>query len=409
MQALIKFSRDIFTPIILLVLVFILEPYTENIDAIQTSYLQTLPLVLLGIALIFSWKFNLSQCFHLIFMAYFYFSTLMLMTSQITETAEIQRNLFNAAFAIFIPLNFLIFEAWKAPRKLSFSKFGHIILVVGEISVLYWAIENIPNIISPWLYLSFIPPIILVSDHIPHLAIVLFIATLVLQSIKISMYQDAVDSAIFITIIALFIDMYYLNLPSIHFLIFSAIGIMICFSIIQESFNMAFIDPLTRLPSRRAMNNELKTLGKHYAIAMLDIDHFKKINDRYGHDVGDQVLRKLGKHLRHLTGDGHVSRYGGEEFAIIFSGKSLNEAKIHLEILRETIANTKFSIRNKNRPKKIPPSKSRTNSHHDEINITVSIGIAERNRLNRNTEDVQKEADMALYKAKKSGRNKICI
>ena len=407
MQELAKISRDLIVPVVLLAMVFILKPYTENIDAIQTSYLQTLPLALLGIALIFSWKFNLSQCFHLLFMVYLYFSTLMLMIPQIEQSDEIQKNLIIAAFAIFIPLNFLIFEAWKAPRKISWSKLGHVLLVIIQIGTIYWAIENIPHLITPLFYFTFLPPLILLSEHIPHISIALFMAIFILQGAKIILNQDAVDSAMLITIIALFIDIYLLNLPSIHFLIFSAIGIMICISIIQESFNMAFIDPLTRLPSRRAMNIELKKLGKHYAIAMLDIDHFKKINDQYGHDVGDQVLRKLGKHLKHLTGDGHVSRYGGEEFAVIFSNKSVTEANMHLELLRENISNSKFSIRSKSRPKDIPKNKTKTNSTANEIKVTVSIGIAERNRINRKAEDVQKAADTALYKAKKTGRNKI--
>ena len=408
MQELSKILRDLLLPVALLIIIFILKPYVENNNAIETSYLQSLPLILLGIALILSWKFNRQQCFYLLSMILLYSATFMLLNSQIQLFEETKKTFVLAGFAIFIPLNFLIFEVWKAHKQFSLAKLGHILLIAAEISASYWVLENALNAFTPFIYITFLPPIIPISDHIPHIAILLFLSALISQSIKIGVYRDAVDSAMLVSIVALFTDIYLLNSPSIHFLTFNAIGVMICIAIIQESFNMAFVDPLTRLPSRRAMNEEIKKLGRTYAIAMLDIDHFKKINDTYGHDVGDQVLRKLAKHLQRITGGGHVSRYGGEEFAVIFPGKSIAEVSYHLEILRENISKSGFLIRNKNRPKKIPKNKTKKDSANKEIKVTVSIGVAERNRMNRKTEEVQKAADTALYKAKKTGRNRIC-
>lgn len=341
-------------------------------------------------------------------MIFLYSVTFILLNSQAKQFEQTQINLILTAFAIFIPLNLVIFEAWKAPKQFSLAKLGHILLISSEISVTYWVFENAQNAFTPFIHIEFFPAILPLSDHLPHIAILLFITAFILQAIKVSLYQDAVDSAMLVAIVALFADIYLLNTPAIHFLTLNAIGVMICIAIIQESFNMAFVDPLTRLPSRRAMNDEIKKLGKNYAIAMLDIDHFKKINDTYGHDVGDQVLRKLAKHLQRITGGGYASRYGGEEFAIIFTGKSIAEVSPHLNMLRQNIANFGFSIRNENRPKKLPKNKSRKDTASKEIKVTVSIGVAERNRMNRKTEEVLKAADTALYKAKKTGRNKIC-
>lgn len=408
MQELIKILRDLLAPVVLLISVFILKPYVANNEMIQSSHLQTLPLILLGIAIILSWKFNRQQCFYLLSMMLLYSATIMLIKSSIIQFEQAQISFIIAAFAIFIPLNFMIFEAWKAPKQLSLAKLGHIMLIASEISVSYWVFENAQHAFMPYIYMAILPPIFPIPEHIPHIAILLFLAMFILQATKVSISRDAVDSAILVAIIALFTDIYLLNSLPVHFLTFNAIGVMICIAIIQESFNMAFIDSLTRLPSRRAMNDEIKKLGRTYAIAMLDIDHFKKINDTYGHDVGDQVLRKLAKHLKHITGGGHVSRYGGEEFAVIFPGKTIAEVSYHLEQLRENIAKSGFLIRNKNRPKKIPKNKFKKDTANKEIKVTVSIGVAERNRMNRKPDEVQKAADTALYKAKKTGRNKIC-
>ncbi len=88
--------------------------------------------------------------------------------------------------------------------------------------------------------------------------------------------------------------------------------------IIRDSYNMAYKDELTGLPHRRALNEQLLSLGNRYALAMVDIDRFKQFNDTHGHDVGDQVLQMIGKKIRKVGGGGKAFRYGGEEFSIVF-------------------------------------------------------------------------------------------
>ncbi|MDX1811258.1 MAG: GGDEF domain-containing protein, partial [Gammaproteobacteria bacterium] len=169
------------------------------------------------------------------------------------------------------------------------------------------------------------------------------------------------------------------------------------------------MDPLTRLPGRRSMEHTLKQLGKRYTIAMLDIDHFKKLNDQYGHDVGDQVLKMVAKQIKKVTGGGKPARYGGEEFAIIFPGKTVLDVVPHVESVRLHIQNTPFFLRDKERPQKMPKdSRQRSSKPKDRVNVTISIGVAERTRIHRSTDKVMKAADENLYTAKKKGRNQVC-
>ena len=86
-------------------------------------------------------------------------------------------------------------------------------------------------------------------------------------------------------------------------------------------YHKAYLDELTNLPTRRALKEEMLKLGNRYTIAMLDIDHFKKFNDTYGHTVGDQVLKFTAALMKSTGGGGKAFRYGGEEFVIIFPGK----------------------------------------------------------------------------------------
>ena len=101
----------------------------------------------------------------------------------------------------------------------------------------------------------------------------------------------------------------------------SSLAMIYLFTILIDSYFLAYRDELTGLASRRALYNLVLSLGRKYSVAMLDIDHFKKFNDTYGHDVGDQVLRLVAAKMARVSGGGKVFRYGGEEFTIVFPRK----------------------------------------------------------------------------------------
>ncbi len=184
--------------------------------------------------------------------------------------------------------------------------------------------------------------------------------------------------------------------------------LFLALSVIDDAFSLAFEDGLTGLPARRALEESLLHLGGSYAIAMVDIDHFKKLNDRHGHEVGDQVLRLISSRLGRVGGGGRPFRYGGEEFCILFSGKSAKEAEPHLEALRRAIAERPFAVRSPNRPKRKPKTRSAASTGRP-LKVTVSLGVAERNAKRGRPEEVLKAADQALYRAKRAGRNRLVV
>ncbi|MCF5498398.1 GGDEF domain-containing protein, partial [Pseudomonas syringae] len=188
----------------------------------------------------------------------------------------------------------------------------------------------------------------------------------------------------------------------------SQVMLMIAAAVAHEAYQMAFRDELTGLPGRRALNERMQRLGRNYVLAMSDVDHFKKFNDTYGHDVGDQVLRLVASKLSKITsGGGKAYRYGGEEFAIVFAARTLDECLPHLEAIRETIANYQIQLRNKDhRPQDDQQGRQRRGGPHaGSVSVTISIGVAERQPEHRSAEEVLKCADQALYAAKGAGRN----
>lgn len=212
------------------------------------------------------------------------------------------------------------------------------------------------------------------------------------------------DYAFFFVLINIFVLFFYMKSNyDFLILIFSLLSVLFfIFAILKDFYAIAYLDELTGLPGRRALREEVLKLGDNYSIAMLDIDFFKKFNDKYGHDVGDQVLKMVASMMERVKGGAKVYRYGGEEFTILFPGKSCKEAYPFLEELRESIASRPFVIRNNKRNKK---KAGKTTITGEEVTITVSIGVAEKTNKEKNPAEVIKKADQELYKAKRRGRN----
>jgi two-component system cell cycle response regulator len=168
---------------------------------------------------------------------------------------------------------------------------------------------------------------------------------------------------------------------------------------VQNSIEMAITDPLTGLHNRRYMESHLTTLAeqaslraKPLALMMLDIDYFKSINDRYGHDAGDDVLREFAVRIRKsIRGIDLACRYGGEEFVIVMPETDLHVAGMVAERLRRSIAGEPFAIEKGAR----------------RIEVTISIGISTLETKGEAIGDVLKRADQALYRAKNDGRNRV--
>ncbi|MCA3598137.1 MAG: diguanylate cyclase [Methylobacterium sp.] len=166
----------------------------------------------------------------------------------------------------------------------------------------------------------------------------------------------------------------------------------------QELWALAHLDPLTSLPNRRAFREsalvklaESQTAHRPLALISLDIDHFKHINDAYGHGAGDTVLRRVADVLKAplRPNTDMAARVGGEEFAVILPDTDIDSATAFAEKLRRRIEQTVVVV-----------------GEH-EIRPTISLGVA-MNRRSTNLDELMDRSDRALYTAKRTGRNKVC-
>ncbi|MBW2100798.1 MAG: sensor domain-containing diguanylate cyclase [Deltaproteobacteria bacterium] len=166
----------------------------------------------------------------------------------------------------------------------------------------------------------------------------------------------------------------------------------------EELKRLADTDGLTGLYNRRYLLEKLdrevcraRSYNRPLSLIMIDADYFKSVNDRYGHDVGDRVLRQIAGTCRNILRENDIlGRVGGEEFAVILPGADLEKARQVAERLRSGVENNRLSIQN------------------GEVRITISVGLAQLNSTALDTKNLMKQADTALYCAKRNGRNLVC-
>jgi diguanylate cyclase (GGDEF)-like protein len=310
-----------------------------------------------------------------------------------------------AAIALLLPLD-LALLAWLTERSISAGA-GRAVLVLILAEMLVVPLLARPELahLAPLLQHAFVPlgqPWL----RVPQLALLAFGAAFGLALMRFVLNPTIIQSSLAWALIAALLG---LNGGSPALTVYLATaGLVLVVSLIETSHRMAFSDELTGLPSRRALTDALMRLPELYTVAMIDIDHFKKLNDEHGHAAGDQVLRLIGSTLTRTEGGGRPFRYGGEEFALLFPGKSVDEALPYIEDLRETIEASTFIVRARNRPK-LKPKPARSSGGRGRVAITVSIGVAEPDAAGAQPEDVIRAADQALYRAKRGGRNRVVV
>jgi GGDEF domain-containing protein len=326
------------------------------------------------------------------------------------------------ATALLVPINFVLLACIRE-RGFSFPALMQPLGVLFCESVFIAVICRPGATIGP----AFLHPAVLGDDRtatIPRVALLLFAAALVTLLIRIFRYCKPIDGGLLWSLGAAFLSFQagVVTRTAVGYL--STAGMILIAAIVENSYFLAYHDELTSLPGRRAFNETILQLQAPYSIAVVDIDHFKRFNDTYGHEVGDHVLRMVAARLDRVTGGGQGYRVGGEEFTILFPGKPLDEVVPHLEQLRVVIESSSFHVRGGQERRKEPrgpdrrtrkaagrtrsPRRNSTASGSSrDLRVTVSIGVAEPNASAEDIEQVIKIADQALYRAKQRGRNRL--
>ncbi len=320
------------------------------------------------------------------------------------------------AITILVPLNFLLALLFRERGVRQHRNYRWLLLALSEVLLVAWIASAGRSNLSGLAWHDVLQHWLLRSPPMPLAGRLMFAAALVAAIARAwprsSSDMRPLDAGVAGALIGFFIACEWFDAPGAFALFMSAAGLVLLVSILQESHRLAFVDELTGLPGRRALDERLSGLGPVYTIAMVDVDHFKKFNDTHGHDVGDQVLKLVAARLGEIEGGGKAFRYGGEEFAVLFPDCRLNDALTHLESMRVSIERYRMAVRGVDRPKDPETgSKMRANSGTEPrdrtLSVTISIGAAERDDMLTSPGQVVRAADAALYRAKRAGRNRV--
>jgi diguanylate cyclase (GGDEF)-like protein len=321
------------------------------------------------------------------------------------------RFMFRAA-ATLLPLNLAAITLMT--ERGTFTRTGLVRLgtLLAQVAAVAWAAQHAPARAAAIAGHRFLPADWFAWTRLAQLPVLAFAAAAALICLGILFQASPTGRAFLWALGAAFLALHSGRTGVATTIYGTTAALILVVAVVEASYLMAYQDGLTGLPARRALNEALQRMDGQFAIAMVDVDHFKKLNDRYGHDVGDQVLRMVASRLANVSGGGRAFRYGGEEFAVLFPGKGTAECLPELEALRRAVEESTFTLRRRLRRRR---SAARGNGAGSagggrrQVAVTVSIGAAEPDGRHRTPEQVIEAADQALYRAKDGGRNRVEI
>jgi diguanylate cyclase (GGDEF)-like protein len=325
-----------------------------------------------------------------------------------TRAGDVGRFVWQSA-AVLLPLNFAAVMLMSERGIFTRTGLARVAILLAQVGGVAAAARYAPSWGAAIVSYEALPGDWFTWTPLAQLPLVAFLAgaTLIVTGI---VYRASPTGRPFLwALVAAFFGLHSVDTPVAATIYGSTAGLILVIAVIEASYLMAYQDGLTGLPARRALTEALHQMNGKFTIAMVDVDHFKKLNDRYGHDVGDQVLRMLASRLAGVSGGGRAFRYGGEEFAILFPGDGVEECLPELETLRRGVEESKFTVRRRLQRRRKPAKANGAGGARarPQIAVTVSIGAAESNGRQDAPELVVQAADRALYRAKDAGRNRV--
>ena len=319
-----------------------------------------------------------------------------------TVSTAPESSIIGPAVAFLLPLNFALFAIVKERGLATFEgaiKGGIIGMQVLLAQMLGQSVPGKLHAFLQWGKQS------TSWTWLPWPALLSFAAVGIFLLVLVCRRRTSVEAGLLWGLVLMFVAMNQKDHPGALHFYGSAVGLVLVFAVLEHGFDMAYRDELTGLPGRRAFNDFLQQLRRRYTIAMCDVDNFKQFNDTYGHDAGDQILKTVASTLFGIKGGGRAFRYGGEEFALVFNGRSADEVQPFLESMRDAIAHMGLELNDREKPLDKMARKDGAPAPMSLVSITISIGVADNSRDNERPEVVLEAADAALYRAKEAGKN----
>lgn len=402
-----KAAGNFTLPIAIVCATFLLVSYVPDLPDFFNVLRLYAPYFTLGVGLLVALAFKRGRALFAVLSLLIAYASFRVFFADNLPVDMVARTVY-AAVCLFVPLNLAFLALVRERGALNTyggRRLAALLIAIGATAaVIFGGYGHITD----WVYRPLFPGISIAASPIPQTGVLVMAASLLVAIVVAVQRGGVIEAALAVTIAAAAAACSVVATGDMYAW-FTSAGIILTAAVLQDSHRMAFRDELTGLPGRRALNESLMALDRNYTIAMVDVDHFKAFNDKWGHDVGDQVLKLVASRIQRVGGGGRAYRYGGEEFTIVFPGKRLLEVLSRLDALRKDIAGYKLRLRSSDRTRPKPGAGIRGNdpAMNAWISVTISAGVAERSERLVTPEEVIHAADQALYRAKESGRNRV--
>jgi diguanylate cyclase (GGDEF)-like protein len=368
----------------------------------SASIIRSYAYVVLAVGVLLSWRLHRSRLL-LTLLALALASAALLLAPASSRAALATSRLLFGATAVLLPINLALLAF--LPERGIWTNAGLIRggAVLGQAFGVWQLVRAEPVLSRTLIEPALIPKTLIAWSHLPQPALLAFVAAFGVLAVRLVRRPEPLARGAVWALCATALALQAWPARSTSLLYLTTAGLIVVIATLESVYSMAYRDELTGLLGRRALNEAVLRLGDKYTAAIIDIDHFKQFNDRYGHAVGDQVLRMVATRLAAVNGGAKAFRSGGEEFTILFDGTKLAEATAHLEAVRRAVAESSFVVRGADRRRR----RAKIGASRGGVKVTISIGAAESNGRLGTPDEVIAAADKALYRAKDGGRNRV--
>ena len=295
---------SLFVPGGLVVITTAILLYIGALDKSLSALVHIYPYLVAVAGVLLGWRFNRSRLILAILVLALADRGLLLFshgTSNVVSSTGVGRTVYNAV-SFLLPLNLVLISAVKERGIVTLHGVVRLSLILVQVLGVFLLCHYDISSLGAFLNYSFSPGHALSRLPLSLPAILSFVIAFFFLTHRFIQHESVIENGFFWALLSVFFAFAVGKIGSISTVYFATAGLVLVVSVIETSHSMAFQDELTGIPGRRALEEKLLKLSGNFSLAMLDIDFFKKFNDRHGHEVGDQVLRLVASKLSTVSG-----------------------------------------------------------------------------------------------------------
>lgn len=365
-----------------------------------------LPYIVLAFGLIFGWYFASSRMILSLLILALADRALVLLPSSGADQESGSQTMV-AITAFLVPLNLLAFSILKEDFLSTFRVVTRVLLVLTQPFLLLWLCLPDQHILASSFTQEFIPALYMEWTPIPQPALIAFAIALLLHVIRFALHRNPLEGGAIWALCAVFVAYHTTRYGWQPTNFFMAAGLILFVTLLQSFYQQTYRDELTGIPGRLAYDEAIGQLGKRFSVAVIGIDQLTQYANIHGKSVSNQILKRAAPRIQAVCSGGQIFRTTGEEFTVLFPGKSATETLSTLDTVRKSVEAIGLFLRGRDRVWEKQRGTKEGGTRDRALPITLSIGVAEKLNDSATLTLVIKSAYRGLYEAKGIGGNVV--